>query len=226
MEPGALKTRFAVAALVGLLAGLLLTLFQQLQVEPLLLQAEQYEQAAEHSAAPADHTHEQGGWQPQEGWQRTLFTAAANSVVGFGFTLVLGALVTLRNRKLTWRSGLLWGLGGYAALFVAPALGLPPELPGTESAELMARQLWWLGTVIATVGGLWLILLTARPLLKAAGLLLLIAPHMLGAPQPEFHTSSAPAELAQAFVVATAVANGLFWLSLGALYGHLHKWVE
>lgn len=232
MSLGAFKNRIAVAALVGLLVGLLLTLVQQLQVMPLLLEAEQYEQAAghqlsaEHDHAAADHGHEHGGWQPAEGWERTLFTAGANIVVAFGFTLLLGALVTLRNAKLTWRSGLLWGLGGYAVFFVAPSLGLPPEVPGVEAAELTARQLWWAGTVVATAGGLWLTVFSPRALLKIVGVVLLIAPHLIGAPQPEIHSSSAPAELAQIFIMATAIANGLFWIVLGTLYGLFQKWVD
>ncbi|MEQ6342697.1 MAG: CbtA family protein [Gammaproteobacteria bacterium] len=232
MSLGTFKNRIAVAALVGLLVGLLLTLVQQFQVIPQLLEAEQYEQAAghqlsaEHDHAAADHGHEHGGWQPAEGWERTLFTAGANIVVAFGFTLLLGALVTLRNAKLTWRSGLLWGLGGYAVFFVAPSLGLPPELPGTESAALMARQLWWGGTVIATASALWLIVFSPRTAFKILGVVVLIAPHLIGAPQPDIHVSTAPAELVHAFVVATAIANALFWLSLGALYGLFQKWVD
>lgn len=230
MSRGTFKNRIAVAALVGLLMGLLLTLMQQLQVMPLLLEAEQYEQAArhqlsaEHDHAAADHEH--GDWQPAEGWERTLFTAGANIVVAFGFTLLLGALVTLRNAKLTWRSGLLWGLGGYAVFFVAPSLGLPPELPGTESAALMARQLWWGGTVIATASALWLLVFSPRAVFKVLGMVALIAPHLIGAPQPDIHVSTAPAELVYAFVVATAIANVLFWLGLGTLYGLFQKWVD
>lgn len=232
MSRGAFKNRITVAALLGLLVGLLLTLAQQLQVMPLLLEAEQYEQAtrhqlsADHDHAAADHGHEHGGWQPAEGWERTLFTAGANIVVAFGFTLLLGALVTLRNAKLTWRSGLLWGLGGYAVFFVAPSLGLPPELPGTESAALMARQLWWGGTVVATASALWLIVFSRRAAFKILGVVVLIAPHLIGAPQPGIHVSTAPAELAHAFVVATAISNALFWLNLGALYGFFQKWVD
>ncbi len=229
---GIFKNRFAVAALVALVAGLLLTVAQQLQVMPTLLEAELYEEAAqhmlsgEHDHAAADHGNEHGGWQPAEGWERTLVTAGANIVVAFGFTLLLGALVTLRNAKLTWRSGLLWGLGGYAVFFIAPSLGLPPELPGTEAAELTARQLWWAGTVAATAGGLWLTVFSPRARLKVVGVALLIAPHLIGAPQPEIHSSSAPAELAQTFIMATAIANGLFWIALGTLYGHMQKWLE
>lgn len=232
MSRGTFKNRVTVTALVGLLVGLLLTLVQQLQVMPLLLEAEQYEQAAahqlsaEHDHATTDHRNEHGGWQPSEGWERTLFTAGANIVVAFGFTLFLGALVTLRNANLTWRSGLLWGLGGYAVFFVAPSLGLPPELPGTESAALMARQLWWGGTVIATASALWLIVFSPRVAFKILGVVVLIAPHLIGAPQPDIHVSTAPAELADAFVVATAIANALFWLGLGTFYGLFQKWVD
>jgi hypothetical protein len=32
----------------------------------------------------------------------------------------------------------------------APAIGLPPELPGIEAAALQSRQLWWVATAVAT----------------------------------------------------------------------------
>jgi predicted cobalt transporter CbtA len=50
------------------------------------------------------------------------------------------ALAARSGHDLDARRGLLWGLGGFAALHLAPAVGLPPELPGMASADLAARQ--------------------------------------------------------------------------------------
>lgn len=221
------KRMVAVAALAGILAGLLLTLVQQIQVVPLILEAEAYEQAVETAnpanriSAPTEHEHD--AWQPENGWGRNLFTAAANIVVALGFTLLLGAAVTLRGAKLDWRSGLLWGLGGYAVFFVAPSLGLPPEVPGTQAAELAYRQVWWVATSIFTATGLAFMFFFRQRAVKVLGAVLLIVPHLIGAPQPEVHGGAAPAELAQAFVIATFIANAVFWLGLGGLFGFFHR---
>ena len=101
----------------------------------------------------------------------------------------------------------------YAVFFVAPSLGLPPELPGTDSAALHERQLWWIGTALCSAAGLWLLAFAEKRGLWVIGALLLIAPHALGAPQPAVHSAAAPAELADAFVRATYVANAIFWLA-------------
>ncbi|TAN71325.1 MAG: hypothetical protein EPN17_01780 [Methylobacter sp.] len=211
-----------IAALwTGLLAGLLLTAVQQIQVIPTLLQAEAYEAAT--TVANAENSHEHHEWQPENGWERTFFTAVANISLGVGFALLLGSVMCLRGRPGSWRIGLLWGLAGYLTFFVAPSLGLPPEVPGTEAAKLADRQSWWLITVLDTGFGLSLLAFALTKTNKFFGAVLLVAPHLISAPQPEVHSSAAPAELAQAFIVATVVANAVFWLAIGGLLGRFYK---
>jgi cobalt transporter subunit CbtA len=221
------KKLVVVAAQAGLVAGLLLTAIQQIQVVPLIHKAEVYEQAAENanraSGAAASVEHDHDTWQPENGWKRNLFTAAANIVIALGFALLLGAAAALRGAKLDWRSGLLWGLGGYVVFFVAPSLGLPPELPGTQAAALTHRQIWWAATSVLTAAGLAFLVFSGRRAGKILGAALLIVPHLIGAPQPEVYGGAAPAELAQAFVIAAFIANAVFWLALGGLFGFFHR---
>ena len=146
-----------------------------------------------------------------------MFTALANVSLAIGFGLLLGAAICLRGDVSGWRSGLLWGLAGYTVFFVAPSLGLPPEVPGTEAAPLADRQIWWLITVIVTATGLSLLIFARNWKLKWLGAVLLSVPHLIGAPQPQVHGSAAPIELAHAFIYATADANAVFWLALGSL---------
>lgn len=216
-----------IAALwAGLLAGLLLTLVQRLQVMPVLLQAERYEQqqAPAPATAPlADHDDAHAAWQPADGWQRIFFTAVANTGLAIGFALLLGVAMLLRGREKNWRRGLLWGAAGFAVFFVAPSLGLPPEVPGTAAAQLGDRQAWWLIAVLATGAGLALLVFAGKTPVKLLGALLLLLPHLIGAPQPLVASSAAPAALAQTFVYATALANAAFWLVLGALMGLFYR---
>jgi len=219
----AFKRIVSAAALAGVLAGLILTVVQQMQGRQIILKAEVYEDAA---ASQSPHGHSSGeheAWQPANGGERTLFTALANVSLAVGFGLLLGAAICLRGDVNGWRAGLLWGLAGYVVFFVAPSLGLPPEVPGTEAAPLADRQLWWLITVIVTASGLSLLIFARSWQLKMLGTVLLGIPHLIGAPQPQVHASAAPVELAHAFIYATAVANAVFWLALGGLIGLFYK---
>ena len=211
------------AVLAGVAAGVLLTGIQQLRVAPVLAEAETYEAAgpAEEAHAHADggahghDAHEHGGWSPADGFERTFWTGVANVGMAIGFALLLGAAFSLRE-NVSWRQGILWGLGGYAAFFALPALSLPPELPGTEAAALQDRQAWWLVTATLSAIGVALIGLTRGWPWKAAAVVLIAIPHLIGAPHPDTYHTLAPAELVRAFIVATAVANAVFWIALGA----------
>ena len=227
---GALKRIFFAAALAGALAGSLLTLVQQVQVSQLILKAEVYEDAAAaspktahvHASGELEH-HEHETWQPSDGAERTVFTALANISLAVGFGLLLGAVIVLRGQIGGWRAGLLWGLGGYVVFFVAPSLGLPPEVPGTNSAPLADRQLWWLMAVVLTASGLLLLSFVKSWSAKLLGAVLLVVPHLIGAPHLLVHSSTAPIELVRSFIYATALANAVFWLALGGLMGFFYK---
>lgn len=216
-EDSMIKRIARTAGFAGLLAALLLTLLQSLWVTPLILETETYENGVEHSHAEehdyADgHVHE--SWAPEDGWQRTLATGLSNLVVAVGFALMLAGLFTLHAPGKTW-NGLLWGLGGFTTFSLAPSLGLPPELPGTEAADLLLRQYWWIGTAVATAIGLVLIAFARSWSLRIAGAVLLAIPHLIGAPQPDVHTNLAPETLANQFILASLVTNALFWAALG-----------
>ncbi len=55
----------------------------------------------------------------------------------------------------------------------------------------------------------------ARPLLKALGAVILVLPHIIGAPQPDSHVGLAPAQLEEAYAYAAIITNGVFWIFLG-----------
>lgn len=213
------------ACFAGVLAALLLTLMQTVSVSPLILQAEVYEKASEqlaeqapHEHAAGEHAHDAEAWSPEDGWQRKLSTFGGDLVVAIGYALMLAALYNLRAPAKAWH-GILWGLAGYATFSLAPAVGLPPELPGTESADLLLRQHWWEATALATAVGLALIVFGKHWLLSALAVLLIALPHIIGAPQPAEHHSLAPEELQAQFRVASLLINGVFWVALGGLTG-------
>lgn len=217
------------ALLVGSVSGLLLTAVQFWQVIPIIQSAERFE--GEPASAPAHELagHEQsaGVWEPAEGAERIGFTALSNVLTAAGFALIiLAAMVaSLRTNaatKLDWRYGLLWGAAGYAVFFLAPALGLPPEIPGAAAAPVEARQLWWLFAVVCTAAGLAGAAFGKSPW-RWSALGLLVVPYLVGAPYPPTamfaeQPPAAAAELAglaRQFIGATAIANAALWLALG-----------
>jgi cobalt transporter subunit CbtA len=223
--------------LAGVIAGLAFTAVQQVKVVPLILTAELYEDAAPahgHGAAAgthdqaghdhAGHAHDADAWTPADGAERLAYTVLANILTGVGYGCILVAGMVFAGRALDWRRGLLWGLAGFAAFAVAPALGLPPELPGMAAADLAGRQLWWLATALASLAGLGLIIYIPAPYRIAAvvgGVALILLPHVVGAPEHAGDTGAVPAELAARFAIAALIAQAAFWAVLSGVAGHL-----
>jgi cobalt transporter subunit CbtA len=231
-----------VAAFAGLLAGILMTAMQSYATVPLILKAETFENAGageahdhggahDHGAASAStsgteaavpahtHEHDEEAWAPADGFERFAYTAGANIVAGIGFALLLVAVSEAFGGIAGWRQGLFWGFAGFAVFTLAPGLGLPPELPAMPAADLGARQVWWIATVVATGAGLALIAFSRSLPLAVLGVVLIVLPHVIGAPQPTSHDSPIPTELHRQFVVAVTVTNLVFWVAVGGIAG-------
>jgi cobalt transporter subunit CbtA len=228
-----------IAAIAGLVAGVVLACMQAYATVPLILKAEVYEQAGgghthDHAAAPAADTNamasaapapaevaapEDEGWAPADGFERFAFNVVANVVTGIGFALILVAASEFAGGIGNWRQGLFWGLAGFAVFTLAPNLGLPPELPAMPAADLTQRQIWWMATVVATAAGLGLLAFRKSLPLALLAVALIVAPHIVGAPQPDSFESPIPEGLHHQFVVAVTLTNLVFWLVLGAVVG-------
>ncbi|RWK99685.1 MAG: cobalt transporter, partial [Mesorhizobium sp.] len=208
-----------IAAIAGLVAGVVLACMQAYATVPLILKAEVYEQAggghthdhglapaapggnAMSSAVPAEAaTAEEEGWAPADGFERFAFNVVANVVTGIGFALTLVAASEFAGGIGNWRQGLFWGFAGFAVFTLAPNLGLPPELPAMPTADLAQRQIWWTATVVATAAGLGLLAFRKSLPLAVIAVALIVAPHIVGAPQPENFESPIPEGLHHQFV--------------------------
>ena len=238
------------ALAVGALAGLFLSAVQQWQVLPIIAAAEAHESAgvAASTAAPVDAHHDHAmhadahadaEWEPADGAERRLWTAIANMLTASGFALLLlsamAARETLRGRpRASSATGLLWGAAGWLCVFALPALGLPPEIPGGAAAALHERQLWWLLAAACGATGLAVLAFGRMPW-RLLGLAIIALPFAVGAPHLEVGAYAGyPADIAREmealagrFALATALANALYWLALGALSGFaVARWVR
>jgi cobalt transporter subunit CbtA len=240
-----LRRIFAAALGAGIGVGVLIAALQHVALVPMILEAEKYESGAvaphrhDHGALPAQmaigtalvgrahaQTQDHAGPAPEaDSSMRAALTTIATMLTSVGFALLLAGAFAVSGRAVDAREGLLWGIAGFAAFALAPAFGLPPELPGSVAADLPARQIWWLGAVAATVLALGLMVFVRAPWAIPAGVALIAAPHLIGAPHPAAGAGLVPPELAAAFAARSLGVNAVFWallgLATGALYARL-----
>lgn len=157
------------------------------------------------------------------GMSRFSGTLLANLVAGAGFALLLAGVSLVTGNPITVANGALWGAAGWLAVHLLPAIGLPPELPGFPAADLAERQVWWLSTVALSAGGLYLLILKDGLGAKVAGIALIAAPHVYGAPQPTDLASNVPAVLGAEFAVAALATTLFFWIVLGLSLGFANE---
>jgi cobalt transporter subunit CbtA len=234
---------FAAALGAGIGVGVLIAALQHVALVPMILEAEKYEKGSaaphhEHSALPAQSgtamssllvteakAHDHGDEAPlvaEDSPWRPVFTWIATTLTSVGFALLLVGAYAVSGRAIDAREGLLWGIAGFAAFALAPAFGLPPELPGSVAADLFVRQAWWIGTAVATAAAIGLMLFVRASWVIPVGVALLVAPHMIGAPHPPAGAGLVPPELAAAFAARSLGVNAALWVLLGLATGALY----
>ncbi len=237
-----LRKILTVAILAGVLSGFGISVVHEFTTYPIIFHAEEYENAPEKFAAlqnqsegaqfvPATfiqvhsegETHVDGDdeWAPEDGIERFLYSGLANVIVGVGFALILVSCFVLYGKPVDGRQGVLWGIAAFAAFQLAPGLGLPPEVPGSMAADLVARQSWWIPTAIISALGLWLMVFRDGWPMRILGMALLALPHLIGAPHPDTIGGAVPPELAGHFVAASLATAAIFWTMLGWISGTL-----
>lgn len=239
-----IRNLFAAALLAALCAGLITAGLQHFRVTPLILHAEVFEGGGghEHAEGAAEHSHDDAAaatttdtaapvaaeaveveeWAPQDGFERTAYTTLATVFAAAGFALVIGAISMFSGVPINFANGFLWGIAGFVTFSLAPAYGLAPELPGMPAADLVARQVWWTGTALATGAACLLLAKTRASWAIAVAIALVAAPHIIGAPVAPDEPSGVPAHLATEFAAVTLGTSLVFWLALGSVFGKLN----
>ena len=229
-----LKKLIVSALVAGFGAGVIIAALQIALISPLIIEAEEYESGAlTHFAGAAEEDahggHEDGhahahSHDSDESWlarsARTLLSTTLASL-GFAFVMVAGIGAAAHSGiETTARSGILWGLAGFVAVMLAPAMGLPPELPGSIAAPLEDRQIWWIGTAIASTAGLAAIAFGKNWAHWGAGIVLLAMPHVIGAPVTDVYGGVVPPEIQGEFVGLSIGVSAIGWAILGLLGGY------
>ncbi len=208
------------AFIIAISVGAIFSIYQAVFITPIIVDSEVYE-------VIETTTNQVAAWAPEDGIERETWSFVTNFLLCFAYALILLSAMATQT-SVTVVKGLFWGGAAYLSVFVAPALGLPPEIPGMEAAYLEGRQGWWLLTVVLTVIALWLIAFHSA-MNKIIGVLLLLIPHFIGAPQPEIdgfintdpQAIEALTQLWHKFIIQTSLANALLWLLIGGSSGYL-----
>lgn len=211
------------AFVIAIIAGLIFSAYQAAFITPIIISSEIYE------VIESTASHQVEAWGPEDGLERHSWSFVTNFLLCFAYALVLMSLMTIKS-SVNALKGVFWGGAAYITLYVAPALGLPPEIPGMEAAFLEGRQSWWVFTVVITALALWLIAFQSI-INKIIGFVLIVIPHLIGAPQPEIHGFVNPDPVAinalnqlwHDFILQTSIANALLWLVIGGISGYLVK---
>ena len=215
-------TRLLTSALfAGAAAGLIAALLQLWFVQPVLLHAELYESGqlvhfGTESTVPA--LQDLGGIDAVRDGLSVIFTM----LVYTGYALIMLPLMALaqdRGARIDVRTGLIWGLAGFIVVHFAPGFTLAPEVPGVAAADVYDRQIWWFATVLAAGIALWLIAFGTGWAAWGAAVILLLAPHLIGAPEPETFTGPVPTEIGALFAARAYGVGMAAWVMLGAFAG-------
>jgi cobalt transporter subunit CbtA len=213
--------RLAVSALIaGFGAGLVAALLQYVFVQPILLHSELFETGAliHFGADSTASSVPRGDFDISRQALNVIFAA----LVYTGYALILLAGMVLAEQQghvVTPKTGLIWGLCGFLTFQLAPAFGLPPDMPGLNAAEVAPRQIWWFATAGATGLGLWFIAFGKNWTMWGIAIVLLAAPHVIGAPTPDTYAGPAPPEMAADFAAKTLGTTCAIWAALGCLLG-------
>lgn len=206
------------AILAGLAAGLLMGLIQHVRLTPLILEAETFEHVA-HGHGGEAHSHGDQVWSPADGLERTFYTTLTAIAAAAGFALLLAGVSFVTNIPITLSNGWIWGLCGFLAVSLNPAISLPPELPGMAAVELKTRLFWWLACVAISGFGLWLIAVAKDYWWRIAGVINLALPHVFAPARPNEVGNHIPANLVAEFVSNSLAANLVMWIVIGVGLG-------
>ncbi|MCP1198184.1 CbtA family protein [Notoacmeibacter sp. MSK16QG-6] len=212
------------ALFAGAAAGLIAALLQLVFVQPVLLHAELYESGQLiHFGADSVSAHpELGGLDLMRDGLSVVFSMLLYT----GYALILLPLMSFaeqRGQSLDGRNGLIWGAIGFLVIQFAAGFSLAPEVPGVAAADVGARQLWWFGTVASAGIAAALIAFTRSWATWVGAAVLLLAPHLIGAPEPDTFAGTVPPEIAALFAARAFGVALVGWSLLGAFAAYFWR---
>lgn len=216
---------------VALLVGTLQVAVQHWTALPIIHEAESYEAGLYHAAADQAEPGEVSVPQvmaAQGLTERLAWTWVANALMNFALALLVFSALgfyarTVGSTPPRWKLALAIFVTGYVGFFLWPSLGMPPEIPGMDSARLGSRQLWWILSAACAIVACLLMVLTKRRSRWLFAAVLLTAPYFFGPPDIigdpfarfDLEATLHMRALSRQFIYASAVSSALQWLFIG-----------
>lgn len=223
------KALLSSGLLAGAASGLVVALLQLFLIQPLIVEAERYETGmlvlpGSATVAPEVAEDHSGSAAPEtSGLSRATLTVLFLTLTWSGFGLLAASGVATAKAIAPERPISVLGIAmaGFATAALAPALGLPPELPGMPAADLEARQLWWVWSVASMVAA---VAIGVRFQFWAAQLVALAvaaSPHIFGAPSAPLAAATIPPDLAAHYVARVLGVSFAGWLVMAIILQQL-----
>ena len=132
------------ALFAGFIVGIVSAILQLIFIQPILLHAELYESGS------LTHFGENNSKEVNQklpfDFQRNGLSILFSALIYTGYAIILVSILAYASSlslKTDNLRSILFGISGFFAVQLAPAFGLPPELPGAAAAEVVPRQVWW-----------------------------------------------------------------------------------
>ena len=93
-------------------------------------------------------------------------------------------------------------------------------MPGVAAADVYARQVWWFATVATAAIAVWLVAFGNGWVAWGVTIALLLAPHLIGAPEPQTFTGPVPTEIGSLFASRAFGIGMATWVLLGCFAGY------
>jgi cobalt transporter subunit CbtA len=215
-------SRFLISAIfAGAAAGLIAGILQLMFVQPVLLHAELYEggQLVHSGVAFNSVQPDLPSFDAVRDGMSVIFTMLTYT----GYALIMISAMGIaedRGAQIDGRWGILWGFAGFVAFHLAPGFGLAPAVPSVASADVTDRQIWWFATVFTAAAGLWMLAFGRNWMMWGGAIVVLLAPHLIGAPQPDSFTGPVPTEIGALFAVRALGVGLAAWVLLGCFAGY------
>jgi cobalt transporter subunit CbtA len=228
------KALLSSGLLAGAATGLVVALLQLFLIQPLIVEAERYETGVlvlPGSATVAPEVvedHSDSVASEASGLLRAAFTVLFLTLTwsGFGLLAVAGiatAQLVAPNRPITVLGV---AMAGFATAALAPALGLPPELPGMPAADLEARQIWWVWSVASMVAALAIGVRSQVWSARLVALAVDASPHIFGAPSAPLAAATIPPDLTALYVARVLGVSFAGWLVMAFVLHRLSRGAE
>jgi cobalt transporter subunit CbtA len=223
------KVLLSSGLLAGAATGLVVALLQLFLIQPLIIEAERYETGVmvlpgPEAVAP-DRAPDHGNIEAsvKSGLTRGALTVLFLTLTWSGFGLLAAAGVATAQLVAPDRPITVLGIAiaGFATAALAPALGLPPELPGMPAADIEARRIWWIWSGLAMLAALTLAFRFRSFGARFVSFAVAASPHVFGAPSAPLAVATIPPDLAALYVSRVLGVSFFGWLVMAIVLQRL-----